>query len=184
MSLRNTATAWGPVARLLHWLFFLLLIGSWYAVEMHEDFPKGTPERAEWMALHFSIGVTVFALVWARLAWRLTGEVPAAVPGLRWQRISASVVHAALYLLLIAMPVTGLLTVQFKDRAVSWFGLVDIPRVLAPDPALAEALKEFHGEVLWPMLLTFVALHAAAALWHHFRLKDDTLRRMTFLRRP
>lgn len=182
MSLRNTATSWGVVARLLHWLFLVLIIGAWYAVEAHEDFPKGSPERADWMRLHFSLGVTVFILVWARLGWRLSGDVPAPVPGPRWQQQGAALVHLALYLILIAMPLTGLLTMQFEGRVVSWFGLVDIPLFLAPAKDTAELLEEVHAEVLWPVLLTLVALHAAAAFWHHFRLKDDTLRRMTFPR--
>jgi cytochrome b561 len=73
---------------------------------------------------------------------------------------------------------------QFRERVVSWFGWVDIPVFVVPDKVLAESLEEFHTGVLWPLLLTLVALHAAAALWHHFKLKDDTLRRMTFPRRP
>lgn len=183
MSLRNSSTSWGLVARVLHWLFLILIIGAWYAVETHEDFPKGSPERAAWMRLHFSMGLTVFALVWVRLGWRATGEVPAEIPGPRLQLLAARLVHLALYLLLIAMPLTGLLTMQLEGNVVSWFGLVDIPVFLAPAKDVAEVLEEAHTEVLWPALLVLVGLHAAAALWHHFKLKDDTLRRMTFPRR-
>lgn len=182
MTLRNSSTSWGLVARLLHWLLFVLIVGAWYAVEVHEDFPRGTPERAEWMRLHFSIGMTIFALVWVRLGWRVSGEVPAEIPGPRLQLLAARLVHVALYLLLIAMPVTGLLTTQLEGRAVSWFGLIDIPLFLSLDKETAAVLEDAHGELLWPALLALVALHAAAALWHHFGLKDDTLRRMTFPR--
>ncbi|MCC2637755.1 MAG: hypothetical protein K0Q68_1474 [Moraxellaceae bacterium] len=183
MSLRNTVTRWGPVARFLHWLFLFLLIGAWYAVEMHEDFPKGTPERREWMQLHFAFGISIFVLLWVRLGWRLSGDVPAPLPGPRWQQITSALVHAALYLILIVMPLTGLLSTQLDGRAVSWFGLVDIPQLLEVNKDLAEGLEEFHGDVLWPLLLALVGLHAVAALWHHFVLKDDTLRRMTWPRR-
>lgn len=182
MPLRNTANSWGLVARVLHWLFLVLIVGAWYAIETHEEFPKGSPERAEWMRIHFSIGITVFVLVWLRLGWRATGEVPADIPAPVLQQRAARLVHAALYLLLIAMPLTGLLTKQLEGDVVSWFGLVDIPVFLAPDKGLAEVLEEAHTEVLWPALLVLVGLHAAAALWHHFKLKDDTLRRMTFPR--
>lgn len=184
MSLRNTATAWGSVARLLHWLLFVLIIGAWFAVETREDFARGTPERSEWMRLHISLGLTLFFLLWVRLGWRLSGPVPAAVPGPRWKQRGAAVVHAALYLLLIIMPVTGLLTLQLEDRAASWFGLFEIPLVLAPDKALAEVFEGVHIELLWPTLLVLVGLHAAASLWHHFVVKDDTLRRMTWPRCP
>lgn len=183
MSLRNTSQRWGAVAQLLHWLFFLLVLGAWAAVELHEDYPKGSPERAWWMRLHFALCATVFFLIWVRLAWRLFGDVPAPVPGPRWQQLTAAVVHGVLYLMLIVMPFTGLLGMQLNGRAVSWFGLFEIPVVLARNEGLAERLKEVHAEVLWPLLLTLVAVHVAAALWHHLVLKDDTLRRMLPLRR-
>lgn len=182
MTLRNTSSHWGLVARLLHWLFLFLIIGAWYAVETREEFAKGTPERAEWMRLHISLGLTIFALVWVRLGWRLSGPVPAAIQGPPLQMMAARLVHFALYAVMIAMPVTGLLTVQLEDRVVSWFGLFEFPVLVAPDKALAEVLEETHADVLWPLLLTLVGVHAVAALWHHFRLKDDTLRRMTFPR--
>lgn len=178
MSLRNTPTRWGSVARFLHWLFLFLLIGAWYAVEMHEEFPKGTPERRAWMQLHFAIGVSIFALLWIRLGWRLSGDHPAPLPGPRWQQLTSALVHGALYLILIVMPVTGLLTTQLEGRVVSWFGLFDLPLFLGENKELAEGLEELHGEVLWPALLVLVAVHAGAALWHHFILKDATLRRM------
>jgi cytochrome b561 len=183
MSLRNTSTRWGPVARFLHWLFLFLLIGAWYAVEMHEEFPKGTPERSQWMQLHFAIGISVFVLLWVRLGWRLSGDVPAPLPGPRWQQVTSALVHAALYLILIVMPLTGLLTTQLAGRAVSWFGLIDIPLFLQKNSELAEQMEEVHGEVLWPVLLALVGLHAVAALWHHFVLKDETLKRMLPFRR-
>lgn len=182
MSLRNSATAWGAVARLLHWAFLVLIVGAWYAVETREEFAKGTPERAEWMRLHISLGLTIFALVWVRLGWRLSGTVPTPAPGPAWQVNAARLVHVALYALMVIMPVTGLLAVQMEDRAVSWFGLFDLPVLVGADEEMAEVLEEIHADVLWPLLLALVGAHAAGALWHHFRLKDDTLRRMTFPR--
>lgn len=184
MSLRNTSAYWGIVARSLHWLFFLLIIAAWYAVEMREEFPKGSPERGEWMSLHKALGTTVFFLVWLRLGWRLTGDVPAPLPGPRWQQKTSAVVHGLLYVMMIAMPLSGLVMSQFADRPVSWFGLFQIPVFVTPDKEVAEQIADLHEEVLWPVLLTLVVVHGLAALWHHFVLKDDTLRRMLFPRRP
>lgn len=183
MTLRNSPAQWGLVARVFHWLFLFLIIGAWFAVETREEFPKGTPERSEWMRLHISLGLTIFALLWVRLGWRLSGPLPAEIQGPPLQMRAARLVHFALYALLVALPVTGLLTVQLEDRAVSWFGLFELPVLVAPDKAMADVLEEVHADVLWPLLLALVAVHAAAALWHHFLLKDDTLRRMTFPRR-
>lgn len=184
MSLRNTSGRWGVVAQTLHWLLFLLIVGAWFAVELHEDYPKGSAERAQWMSLHKSFGATVFFLIWLRLGWRLSGDVPAPLPGPRWQQWSSALVHAALYLLMIAMPLSGLLMSQYGGREVSWFGFFSIPPVLAPDKELAGRIKELHEHVLWPALLWLAVLHVLAALWHHFIRRDDTLRRMLpFLKR-
>ena len=183
MTLRNTSTHWGLVARLLHWLFLVLIIGAWYAVETREEFAKGTPERSEWMRLHISLGISIFALVWVRLGWRLSGSVPAEIQGPPLQMLAARLLHFALYAILVIMPLTGLLAVQYEARDVSWFGLFNLPTLVAPDKEMAELLEEAHTELLWPLLLAMVAVHAAAAFWHHFRLKDDTLTRMTFPRR-
>lgn len=178
MPLRNTASQWGGVARFLHWLFLFLLIGAWYAVDMHENFPKGSPERREWMQLHFALGVTIFTLLWVRLGWRLSGDRAAPLPGPRWQQLSSSLVHAALYLMLIVMPLTGLLTTQLAGRVVPWFGLFEIPLFVDTNKELAEKMEGVHADVLWPVLLVLVGVHAGAALWHHFILKDETLKRM------
>jgi cytochrome b561 len=86
--------------------------------------------------------------------------------------------------MMIAMPLSGLVMSQFADRPVSWFGLFQIPVFVTPDKEVAEQIADLHEEVLWPVLLTLVVVHGLAALWHHFVLKDDTLRRMLFPRRP
>lgn len=178
MSARNSGQQWGWVAKSLHWLIFLLMLAAWFAVESHEDFPKGSAERAQWMLLHKSFGASVFLLVWLRLYWRLSGPLPTPEPAPRWQHLAASGLHWALYGLMVLMPLTGLAASQFSGRIVSFFGLFDIPVFLAANKALAGQLMGLHKEILWPLLLLLVAGHAAAALWHHFITKDRTLRRM------
>ncbi|MFZ5724344.1 MAG: cytochrome b [Pseudomonadota bacterium] len=176
MLLKNTEQRWGLVAQLFHWSMFLLIAGAWFAVESHEDFPKGSAERAEWMALHKALGVTIFALVWFRLAARLTQSSPAP-SGAAWQRRLAWATHAALYLLMILMPLTGLLASQFGGKPVAWFGLFEIPVWVTEDRERAKQIMEVH-EAGWSLLLTLIVLHAGAALYHQLVLKDGLLRRM------
>ncbi len=178
MSARNTAEHWGWVAKSLHWIIFLLIVAAWIAVEAHEGFPKDSPERALRMMLHKSFGLTVLFLVWLRLSWRLSGPVPAALPAPAWQQKAAGLVHAALYCLMIAMPVTALLASQLSGRTLSWFAVFEIPPLLAVNKEAAGIFMELHKEVLWPALVLLVAAHAGAALWHHLKMKDATLRRM------
>ncbi|MDP2227025.1 MAG: cytochrome b/b6 domain-containing protein [Moraxellaceae bacterium] len=177
-SLKNSRTQWGWLAQLLHWLVFILIIGAWFAVEQRELYPKGSVERGEWMALHKALGLTVFFLFWARLGWRLSGPVPAAVVTNVWQHRMAVVVHWALYAVMLLMPLSGLLLSQFGGRPVSWFGVFEIPVLVAENKELAGNIKDMHTDVWWPLLLVLVALHAVAALWHQWVVKDGTLRRM------
>jgi cytochrome b561 len=178
MTARNTPMYWGWVAKSFHWLMFALIVGAWFAFEQHEGFPKGSTERAEWMNLHRAFGASVFFLVWLRLAWRFSSPAPDSVITSRWQHRAAEGVHWALYFLMIMMPLSGLLMSQFGGRAVSWFGVFDIPVFLSENKPLAEQLKSLHEDVWWPLLLTLIGLHVVAAVWHQFIVKDGVLKRM------
>lgn len=178
MPVRNSASKWGWLAQLLHWLTFLLIVGAWFAVEQRELFPKGSAERGAWMDLHKALGLSVFFLFWLRLGWRLSGPVPDPVITNRWQHRAATAVHWALYAVLLLMPLSGLLMSQFGGRPVSWFGLFEIPVLVAENKDLATQIKGMHTDVWWPLLNLLVLLHVAAALWHQFVVRDGTLRRM------
>lgn len=178
MHARNSEQRWGWVAQAFHWLMFLLIVGAWFAVEQHEEFPKGSPERGAWMDLHKAIGVSVFFLLWARLGWRFSGPVPAPVMTSVWQHRLAVTVHWGLYFVMLMMPLSGLVMSQFGGREVSWFGIVEIPVFVAENKELAGQIKELHEDVWWPLLLALVALHVVGALWHQFIVKDGTMKRM------
>ena len=179
MTARNTAHVWGWVAKAFHWLMFLLIVGAWFAVTQHEAYPKGSDERAAFMLVHKSIGLTVFFLIWWRLGWRLFGgALPTPDPAPQWQLKSATLLHWALYALMILMPLSGILMSQFGGRPVPWFGLFEIPAFLPENKALAGNIKNMHEHVWWPLLLGLSVAHVAAALWHHIVMKDKTLKRM------
>ncbi|WP_250459807.1 cytochrome b [Microbulbifer litoralis] len=173
----NQIERWNPVSKGLHWLFVILLICVWGAVELHEFYDREDPMRGWLVRLHFSLGTTVLLLLAVRLFWRARHARPqAAGPG--WQRALSKLTHAALYLVLLAMPASGIAMRQLFGRDTEFFGLFPLPRLLAENPDIGKQLAFMHKEVLWPALLTLVGLHIAAALWHHFVRKDDTLTRM------
>lgn len=178
MLARNSAQRWGWVAQLFHWGMFLLIVGAWYAVEQHEQFPKGSVERGEWMSLHKALGLSVFFLFWARLGWRLSGPVPDPVITYPWQHRLAVAVHWGLYFVMLMMPLSGLVMQQFAGREVSWFGLFDVPVFLEENKDLAAQIKTLHQDVWWPLLMLLVVLHVVGALWHQFYIKDGTMNRM------
>lgn len=177
MSLRNTDDRYGAVARALHWGMFLVIAAMCLAVEARGWLPKDDPLRGGLMFFHKSCGVLVFGLVWARLAWRAANPVPALPAGPGWQHLAAHAGHLALYALMIGMPVTGYLTSAWAGRAVPFFGLFELPLAVDANEALGHTVKEIH-EAGATVLYIVVAVHVAAALWHHFVQKDTVLTRM------
>jgi cytochrome b561 len=177
MLIRNNAERFGLVARTLHWLTLVLLIGSFsLAVSMVNM--AFSPRKLEFYSWHKWVGVTIFFVVLLRLGWRLANPVPQQPPGMPgWQQRLAGLSHAALYAILIVMPVTGWIMSSALNLPVVYLGLVHIPSPFGVDRALGETMKIVHLS-LAVALLVLVTIHALAALYHHVVLRDDVLRRM------
>ena len=120
--------------------------------------------------------VLVFAVL--RLAWRLYHKPPQLPVGMSWSETKlAAATHAAFYVLLFSMPLTGWLMSSAKNYSVSWFGLLTWPNLISKNESAFDALREIHDVLSW-FLLGLAILHVLAALKHHFVGKDDVLRRM------
>ncbi len=161
----------------LHWAIALLIFVTFPLGLYMTELPL-SPQKLKLYAYHKWIGVTVFLLAAARLAWRLTHPappLPASVPA--WQRSASAVVHAALYALMLAIPLSGWLMSSAKGVPTVWLGLVRLPDLVARDEALGEALRGVHMG-LNIALFALVALHVAAALKHRFIDRDEVLQRM------
>jgi cytochrome b561 len=169
--------AYTRTAIALHWLT-LALIACGFALAVYMvDLPL-SPQKLKFFSWHKWIGVTVFLLALARLAWRLRHAAPAppAVMPL-WQQRAAAAMHALLYGLVIVIPLTGWLYSSAAGMPTVYLGLLQLPDLLATDKALAAQLKLVHVALDYT-LLTLVVIHAAAALKHHVVDRDDVLRRM------
>ena len=172
----NTTT-YTPVAKGLHWLMAVLILGLLaLGLYMHE-LPL-SPQKLTLYSWHKWAGVTVFLLVWVRLLWRVMHRPPALPAAMApLMRLAAHAGHGVLYLLMVAIPLSGWLMSSAKGFQTVWFGVLPIPDLLGRDKALGDLLQEVH-EALNVLLMLTLAGHVGAALWHHFVLKDDTLRRM------
>jgi cytochrome b561 len=158
----------------LHWLMLALLIAVYACIELRELFPRESDIREGLKTWHFSLGLSVFLLVWARIAARFASPRRPALSG--WMEYAGAFMHLALYILMIGMPVLGWLTLSAEGEPVRLFGLY-LPPLVAANEAFAEQVGEIHqtaGVVGYWM----IGLHASAALFHHYALKDGTLRRM------
>ena len=171
------STHYTPLAKSLHWLMALMILGLLALGFYMSDLPL-SPEKLQLYSWHKWAGVTVFVLVWLRLAWRITHRPPALPdnmsPLMQW---GAHAGHLMLYALMIAIPLSGWLMSSAKGVQTVWFGVWPIPDLIGKNKELGRSLAELH-EVLSIGLLLLIAGHAAAALFHHFFHKDDTLRRM------
>ena len=178
MTSKNTADRWGPVSQAFHWLIVLLILGMAIVGLTMGELPK-TPKYFWVFTAHKSTGLTVLALVIARLLWRLYAGKPAPVPGTpTWQERIAAVTHWMLYGLILAMPISGWLYDSASGlRPFRWFGLFDVPKLVAPDETIRNFAHDSH-ELLFLVLVALVAVHAGAALYHHLFQRDATLARM------
>jgi cytochrome b561 len=178
MLFRNTDHSWGLAAQGLHWLMAVLVIGLWL-LGTYMTGLRPSPPRARLYAIHETIGLTILALALVRLAWRLANPTPRLpVALLRPERILARTSHAALYLLILLVPVTGFIRVQKAPdmSPILLFGRWPLPALLAPGPAAADFCSALH-QSLTNFLAILIVLHVVAALKHHLE-GDDVLRRM------
>lgn len=171
-----TPANYDPFSKTLHWLMAFLIIGLWCVGLAMDELPKGDL-RTQVFGIHKAFGVLVLLLALVRLGWRLgkgTPDLPATMPPL--ERLGAKLGHVALYVLMIALPVDGVLLSQTGGRAVNVFGVV-LPTVIEKNEGLKKAFEEGHEIMAW-ILAVVVVVHVAAAIRHHLLLKDDVLKRM------
>ena len=180
------------VAKFLHWLIALLVISlAGLGLTMTRG-GFGLEAKLKLYQVHKSLGLTVLALMVVRILWRLRHAPPALPDTITpFERLAARWTHVLLYALLLVIPVSGWLLVSGSVIAVPtrYFWLFAVPHFeplaslsLEARRGWAPLLKEVHF-VMALILLALVGLHAAAALRHHFALKDDVLTRMLPARR-
>ena len=166
-----------PLVRTLHWLMALLIFGALGLGVWSTQLPRGDA-RGEVLFVHKSIGVAVLALIVLRIVARLAlGSPPYAVALDRLVHASAQAAHGLLYLLMIALPVSGYVMSSAGGHDVSFFGLFTLPPLVSPDKALAASADEAHYVFAWAIGVVLV-LHLAAVVWHAWLKRDTVLTRM------
>lgn len=158
----------------MHW-FVAALIFTQFALGWTAALWRLSPVKLNLFVWHKSTGMLILALVLLRLLWRLahpTPELPADMPA--WERAAARASHALLYALMIAMPVSGWIINSAAGVPFSIFRLIPLPALVAPDKHTAELAALAHLS-LFVVLAALVAVHAAAALRHHFVKRNKVL---------
>ncbi len=135
-------------------------------------------EKSALRATHASWALLVLTLMTIRVVWRMVNETPLHPQGTpAWQRISATAVHWAIYVVVFLQLTAGAMTFSTNGNGLPFFGL-RIPVPIAEDHDAHEFWEEIH-EFTWKPLAALLVLHFLAALYNHFIVKNDVLRRMT-----
>jgi len=173
----NSESRYSTVSITLHWLMLVLLALVYACIEFRGIFPKGSGGRTLITESHFMLGLTVFVLVWLRLFARSLGPAPKIFPASpQWQTVLAKLMHWALYIFMIAMPILGWLITSAKGHQVMFYGF-DLPMLVSEDKTLAKQIEGWHvlGGTIGYWL---IGLHALAGIYHHYVVRDNTLLRM------
>jgi cytochrome b561 len=175
----SSSNKYSATAMLLHWLVAALIIGTFLLGLSMVAMPGISPTKLKYFSWHKWAGVTVLALVAVRLLWRLFHTPPAypAAVSSSTKRM-AHLAHAVLYVLMVAVPVSGYLYSSAAGFPVVFFGVFPLPTLIDPNPELKALFKQIHY-VSNMAMAGLVVLHAAAALGHHVIKRDSVLARMT-----
>ena len=177
MQLRNTTDSYGSIARFLHWTIVVLIIAQYFIAESADELPDGL-EKLSVISWHKSFGMLVLILALVRIGWRIANRgAPAPVPMPRLQQVAAAAGHGVLYLLVFAQPLSGWAMSSAANYPVTLFGWFQFPALVGANHDLHEILEEVHEATFYALVIV-ATLHAAAAVYHHFWMKDEALRRM------
>jgi cytochrome b561 len=196
--MNQASTRYTKTAKVLHWLIaigiFAMFALGWFMSDLPKEAPKQmaydlldlgiytwnlseeVSPRTFYFNLHKSIGVTIFALILLRIFWRFTHKPPAILATYKtWERKLASGAHHLLYLLMVALPLSGVVMAINSKYGIKWFGM-DFMSGTDNKP-IRELFKEAH-EIIGLIILAVIILHIIGALKHKLIDKDETLNRM------
>ncbi len=190
MKLRNTKERFGAIAMSLHWIVALLFLMLYASVYFRHWFTEPKTDL-NWTALqlHLSLGLTVMVFVGLRILNKLWDRTPEEVPGTRLEHMAAKSAHYLLYAVMIIMPLSGYFGTGVNTE---FFGLFEIPQfrdtflyqmVVTDTMGLnweqfEKPIDFIHKKSGAYFVWVLISAHIAAALFHHFHRKDNTLRRM------
>jgi cytochrome b561 len=195
----STNNRYTNTAVVLHWLIAIAIFGmfalGWYMSELPKEAPKQmaydlfdlgiytwqlseeASPRTFYFNLHKSIGITLLVLIAFRVFWRITHKPPALLNSYSAiERKLATGAHHLLYLLMVALPVSGIIMAISSKYGVKWFGLEFLPGL--DNAGLRDVFKEAH-EIIGVIILLVIIVHILGALKHKFIDKDTTMQRMT-----
>jgi cytochrome b561 len=173
----STLRVFDRTTRLMHWLTAGLMLFV-FVLAFSVDLATSRSSHTVFLQLHRSVGLTVWVLTMVRLVWRHFAKYPNWPSDMsQTMRVAAMASEYALYVLLLAQPILGLLQTSAHGDHVDLFFIGQLPALIEKNGPLAHHLLTIHKSIGFS-LLGLIALHVSAALFHHFWRRDDTLTAM------
>jgi cytochrome b561 len=168
--------SYDPIAKLFHWAIFLLLLAQYTVGSIMPHIGRNTLNEG-WVNWHLTIGALILAVIVARFVWRLMHPVPLPDAKPKWEIALSRFTHLSLYALVFIMTVLGWAAANSRGWEVKLLGVIHLPALAPEGSAWGHEAGDIHNILVY-VLLGFIALHVAGALYHYFILRDRVLQRM------
>lgn len=176
MQYRNTKTGYGLVARTLHWVMAVAIIGLFALGYWMRTLSYYNPYYKSAVDLHQSVGILVFATLVFRFVWKVANPSPENRRFSVMEHAASSAMHWTFYIVLLCIIMSGYLISTLDGRPILFFDLLDIPSLYTQ-----KGWEGTAGQVHWIVAyvtMFLVLVHSIAALWHHYVSGDEILVRM------
>lgn len=178
LNFKNSQTSYGFVSKNFHWIMAIIIVFNFILGLFLEDLEKG-PIRFLLFNIHKSTGVLVIFLIILRFFWRLINTVPAHLSQNKFLNKISILAHYSFYIILLIVPLSGWTYSSAKGGIVSVFGIFTVPALVEKNENIAKIAFSIHQISVYTFI-TILALHILASIYHHYFLKDKTLKRMWF----
>ncbi|HXS07979.1 MAG TPA: cytochrome b [Rhizomicrobium sp.] len=172
----DSKAAYGAVSTFFHWLIVLLLAAQYAVGSIMPHIGRNTLNEG-WVNWHLSIGAAILFVIVLRFVWRLLRPVPLSSELPPLEQTAARLTHLTLYALVFAMTMLGWAAANSRGWTVVLFGAVPLPALAPKGAAWAHEAGDIHNVLVY-VLLGFIVLHVAGALYHYFVRRDQVMQRM------
>lgn len=163
-------------SKVFHWSVALLILGLLIVGFWMGEFDA--PFKYEVYGIHKALGMAVLVLGVLRIIWKIVTKSPKSLESHeKWEKVLSKSIHGVLFLLVVAMPLSGWVMSSAGGHPISFFGLFEFPSIVEKNREIGRAANQAHELIAYALLLC-VGLHIVGALKHHVIDKDETLKRM------
>ena len=168
--------SYDATAKIFHWLIFLLLAAQYAVGSIMPHIGRKTLNEG-WVNWHLTIGAAILFVILLRLGWRLMNPVALSTTLAPWEIHLSRFTHWMLYLLVLVMTLLGWAAANARGWDVKLFGIVTLPALAPNGSEWGHEAGDIHNIIVY-VLLGFIVLHVAGALYHYYVKRDQVMQRM------